>query len=97
MVVSLAAAGGDEAVAFVKCAGGEVGFAEFEKDAVDCGAAELVEGGEEERRGDALPTKIAVDGNIEDFGFVDGLPSGHEADRLAICMAHEEKAAGRFG
>src|SRR6266446_4060610 len=50
MVVSLAAAGGDEAVAFVKCAGGQVGFAEFEKDAADCGAAELVGGGEEERR-----------------------------------------------
>src|SRR5260370_20311402 len=97
MVVSLPAAGGDEAVAFVKCAGGQVGFAEFEKDAVDCGAAELVEGRGEERRGDALPTKIAVDGNIEDVGFVDGLPSGHEAGRVAICTAHDEQASGRFG
>ena len=98
MIVSLAAAGGDEAVAFVKGAGGEVGFAEFEKDVNDRGAGEFVEGGDEERRGsDAFAAKIPVDGNIEDFRFVSGLTSGHEADRSAICFAHQENAAGRPG
>jgi hypothetical protein len=97
MVVSLAEAGGGKAVAFVKGAGGEVGFAEFEKNAGDGGAAEFVEGGEEEGGGYALATKIAVDGNIEDFRFIGGLTGGQEADRLAICFAHQDNATRQFG
>ncbi len=93
MVVGLATAGGGEAVAVVKAAGGKVGFAEFEEDAGDRGAAELVHSGEEERRGCAFAAKIRMDGNIEDFCFVGSLTGGQEANGLATCLAHENKAA----
>jgi hypothetical protein len=88
MVIGLAAAGREETVAAVKGEGGEVGFAEFEKDAGDGGTAEFIDGGEKEGGGYAFAAKIAVDGNIEDFRFVGDLTGGQEAGGPALCFAH---------
>jgi hypothetical protein len=82
-------------VAFVKIASWVVGFAEFEEDARDGGAAEIIEGGEQECGRDALAAEITMDGDIEDFGLVSNLAGRQEADELGICFAHEESAARR--
>jgi hypothetical protein len=54
---------------------------------------EFVEGGEQERGGDALAAKIAMDGDVEDFGLVRDLAGRQEADEMSACFAHEENAA----
>src|SRR5258706_274209 len=99
MVISRAAAAGDETVAVVKVAGGEVRFAEFEEYAGDGGAAKAVEGSLEEGGGDPPAAEIAMDGDIQDFRFAGGLAGGDEADELAIAFnfANEDNAAGRVG
>src|SRR5258708_5666417 len=99
MVISRAAAAGDETVAVVKVAGGEVRFAEFEEYAGDGGAAKAVEGSLEEGGGDPPAAEIAMDGDIQDFRFAGGLAGGDETDGLAIAFnfANEDNAAGRVG
>src|SRR6266852_3082553 len=94
-VVSFAVPRGDETVALVKAARGEVGFAKLEEDSRDCRAEEFVEGSAEKRRGDALAAKLGVDGDIQDFRFVSGLASGHEADYRIIYSADQNNSALR--
>jgi hypothetical protein len=80
-------------VAFVKSAGREVGFAEFQEYPCDGGGAEFVEGGEQERGGYTFAAEIAVHGDIEDFRFVSNLARCDEADDLGMCLTNKEDAA----
>jgi len=91
-VVSLAAASGDESVAFIKCVSREVGCAQLQENTDDLGSLESVKGGNEKGRGRALASKILVNSDIEDFGFISGLAGGKEADYLGAGFTDQQEA-----
>ncbi len=73
-------------MAFVKSACRMIGFAEFQEDARDCGAAEFVEGREKEGGSDTFAAEITMDGDIQDFRFVRDLAGGQEAEESSVCF-----------
>src|SRR5712671_15849 len=91
-VISLAAASGDEAVAFIKCVSRAVGCAQLQENTDDVGPLELVKRGNEKGRGRALASKILVNRDIEDFGFIGGLASSQEADYPSACFTDQQEA-----
>src|SRR5712675_1677558 len=69
-VISLAAASRGEAVAFIKCVSRDVGCAQLQENTDDAGPLELVKRGNEKGRGRPLPSKILMNRDIKDFGFI---------------------------
>jgi hypothetical protein len=81
-------------VALIELTGGEIRLAKLQEYAGDRRAAKCVQRAEQKGRGNPFATEIPMDGNVEDFGFVGDLASGHEGDYLILGFAHEKKAAG---
>jgi hypothetical protein len=86
-----------EAVFLVEGDGGGVGLADFQEEAGGSAGVKLVQGGEEEGRGDAGAAVGPVDGYIEEFSFVGGLAGHEEAGDFLRGFANEDKCAGESG